>query len=149
MKTQILLFLFMVVPAAVLAQATNFKGFLTEGDTQTEISGTSDFADYPSLFSVFLEINKGRCGVHLMGQKPASDEAAYIVRAPEGRSARVVCVFDDEEVSERLVAESGSVVLENRQDENRLSGTLEVTLVGGITGRTLDLKGTFSSVKKE
>lgn len=109
-----------------------------------ELTGDSEFTVTPSSYSVLLNGDQGRCGVHLLNFKEPPGVGIYDVEETEDVRTGVVCVLDVTEPVERMASHTGTFTI-SHIDGKKLAGELDIVLKGGITGKSFRLTGTVSS----
>ena len=114
-----------------------------DGDVY-ELTGSSEFTVTPSSYSVLLNGEQGRCGVHLLNFREPPGAGIYDVAQPDTVRTGVVCVLDVTEPVERMASHTGTFTI-SQIDGKKLTGELDIVLKGGITGKSFRLTGTVSS----
>lgn len=109
-----------------------------------ELTGLSEFTVTPSSYSVLLNGEQGRCGVHLLNFREPPGAGIYDVAQPDTVRTGVVCVLDVTEPVERMASHAGTFTISHIDGKN-LTGELDIVLKGGITGKSFRLTGTVSS----
>lgn len=144
MTVIVLLFCF---PIQLSAQnSIGFEGTLKNGEEIQDMKGDASYINYPSLFSVFLKSENSSCGIHLMGlREKTSEETTFVVASKDSLNARVVCVFDNYEPTERFVADEGQIKIRYSERNKMLQGLLQVSLIGGVTDNKFEIEAEFDA----
>ena len=147
----------------ITLQSTNYPAFGAKGhDDYTfhiiiedeengkvyEITGTSEFTITPSSYSIYMNGENGRCGIHLLNFRERPVPGTYDMEQTDDITTGIVCVVQVMEPLERLASDAGSfTILEIRG--NKIAGLIDVTLKGGVSEKTYRLTGKVTSEELE
>jgi len=126
------------------------EAILVSDEKKLSLNGKSTFVDFPSMYSIYLEFEKlGNCGIHIseMDRPLSLDLYEIKLNSEEKPDVGVVCVFEKNDLKERLHSDSGIVEIKDI-GSNSISGSFEIILIGNISGIKYELSGTFDSTSR-
>lgn len=142
----ILMLLVFVNNQSALAQESAFQATL-DGEEVIELTGKAPLIHFPSMFSIYLEDEEGRCAIHLSGYREIPT-GTFSVASKDSLSIRSLCVLNNVTPRERLLAETGTLTID-AYNRGYLSGKFDMSLTGGITSKVYKFTGHFTAYPPE
>jgi hypothetical protein len=109
-----------------------FQAQLKENETEqikVEFNQQLSYSKIATMLSMHAKSDDGNCNVFLLNVKNQLETGKYFTDDEEGKAA-VVCFLKHADVMERIVSESGHLLIKEINRQGTMTGTIEMQLFG-------------------
>lgn len=122
---------------------SSFEFTISNKSHELVVEGQPEFVFATSSSnSINMKKDSSVCVIHFFNMKNSLEERVYNIEENDyGRSA-IVCAIEGFEKKERIASERGVITISNLENQN-ISGSFDIELIGGKTGINYSAKGNF------
>ena len=126
-------------------QPVFFQAQLKDSETeQIQVKFTKElsYSIIATMLSMHASSDDGKCNVFLLNVKNQLETGKYFTDDEEGKAA-VVCFLENTDIRERIVSESGHLLIEEITRQGTMTGAIDMQLFGVQTGKKYTFTAKF------